>query len=124
MSTLLKKSPHPALQPFVKAYWFLAFEKGNPTLISGPPLPELRFYQPKATFGCFAIGFWQSYGLFFRSKWVMIRLFLKDRVLGFQNGTFYICYQQNEAGYDTDPANRIITPNPRRIHQLGTQRWL
>ena len=49
MSTLLKKSPHPALQPFVKAYWFLDFEKGLPQMRSGPPIPEqCMYFYPKS----------------------------------------------------------------------------
>ena len=50
--------------------------------------------------------------------------FITERQLGLKSAKLYIGYQQNEDGYDTDCANRIITPNPRRIHQLGTQRWL
>lgn len=44
MSAVLKKQPHPALLPFVKAYWFLDLAKGNPIPMSIAPIPEQALY--------------------------------------------------------------------------------
>ena len=44
MYKLFKKSPHPALKPFVKEFWYLYTQHGNPMPMSNTPTPEEALY--------------------------------------------------------------------------------
>ncbi len=44
MYQLLKKSPHPSLKQFIKAYWYLRISRGKPNPLSNTPTAEEAIY--------------------------------------------------------------------------------